>query len=270
MAAALTAVTTGAQAEVFYTDIEDVTIEIGDLFEADIDGDGTTDFAFSAGSASSTSGSIWSFASGFGLVTSAGIGNSSNQFIGYVGSFYNYGSALEEGAVIGAEGPWLNYPSLSNSAVLASNFYGDTYGMFPGMGEMYLGIQFSVKGNLHYGWMRVEADINPVYITIYDWAYEGNPNTEIEAGSLVSTVDVADLEEGVANIYAFNSTVHINLSSQLTNTYAQITRLNGETVFSAPMTDNAMHIDLGRVATGNYLVQLVSDEGRTTKQVFIQ
>ncbi len=270
MAAALTAVVADANAEVIYTDIEDMTIEVGDQFDVDVDGDGTFDFRFSAGYASSSGGSIWSFGSGFGFVSSASVGNSSNQFCGSVGSYYNYGSALEEGALIGPDGAWLNYPSLSNSAVLASNFYGTPFGNFPGAGEMYLGFQFTVKGNLHYGWMRVEADIDPVYMTIFDYAYEAIPDQPIEAGSQVSLVSVEELAAGVANIYSFNATVNINLSQPLTNTYARVMSLNGETVFSAPMTDNSMRIDLSRVAKGNYLVQLVSDEGTTTKQVFIQ
>lgn len=270
MAAALTAVTADANAEVIYTDIEDETIEVGGAFDIDIDGDGTIDFQFAASFTSSTGGSIWSFGTGFGFRSASSVGNSSNQFCGSVGAYYNYGSALEEGALIGPDGPWLNYPSLSNHAVLASNFFGVTYGNFPGEGEMYLGFQFTVKGNLHYGWMRVEADIDPVYMTIFDYAYEAIPDQPIEAGSQVSLVDVEELAAGVANIYSFNATVNINLSQPLTNTYARVMSLNGETVFSAPMTDNSMRIDLSRVAKGNYLVQLVSDEGTSTKQVFIQ
>ena len=58
MAAALTAVVADANAEVIYTDIEDMTVEVGDVFDVDVDGDGTFDCRFSAGYVSSSGGSI--------------------------------------------------------------------------------------------------------------------------------------------------------------------------------------------------------------------
>ena len=270
MAAALTAVVVDANAEVYYTDIEDETIEVGGYFEADIDGDGTTDFVFSGGSTSSSGGSIWSFVSGFGIVSSVGLGNSSNQFIGSVGPYYNYGSALEEGALIGPDGAWLNYPSLSNSAVMASNFYGVTYGNFPGEGEMYLGIQFSVKGNLHYGWMRVEADINPAYMTIYDWAYEGIPNQPIEAGSTISLVNIEEFPAGTVNAYSFGQTLFVSHNGQLDQPVVTVYDLSGKVAFSATMQSGSMQINLAQYATGNYLVKVSDANGQFAKQVFIQ
>jgi hypothetical protein len=269
MAAAITASMADANAEVIYTDIDDVTIGIGDLYQLDMDADGASDFMFGGGSTMSSGGSTWSFVSAFGYVTSYFVGQPENQIIGYTGSFYNYGSALEEGALIGPDGPWLNYPSLSNSAVLASNFYGSTYGQFPGLGERYMGVKFSSKGNLHYGWIRVVADIDPVYATIMDFAYEANPNQPIEAGSLVSTVGVEELSEGVVNVYAFNSSVQVVVNRDLANAQVRITNLQGETVFTAPLNDRLVTINLQDLATGNYMVSVLSNEGSTTKQVFI-
>lgn len=45
----------------------------------------------------------------------------------------------------------------------------------------YLGVQFDIGGNTHYGWVHV---INTYGITgeIVEWAYESNPNTGLEAG----------------------------------------------------------------------------------------
>lgn len=269
MAAALTATLSDASAEVVYNDIDDVTVGVGDVFEVDVDGDGTFDFVFQGGSTTGTGG-VWSFVSVFGFISSAGIGNAENQIIGYTGSFYNYGSALVEGALIGPDGPWLDYPSLSNSAVLASNFYGSTYGQFPGLGERFIGFQFTVLGNIHYGWMRVEADIDPAYVTIYDYAYEANPGQPIEAGSLESTINVRDLPAGTIQAYSFDQTVFINQNGSLTNPLVTVYDLSGKQVFAATMQDNAMQIDLSRCAAGNYLVHIGADAGQYTKQVHIQ
>lgn len=269
MAAAITASMADANAEVIYTDIDDVTIGIGDVYQLDMDADGAADFMFGGGSTMSSGGSTWSFVSAFGYVTSYSVGQAENQIIGYTGSFYNYGSALEEGAIIGPDGAWLDYPSLSNSAVLASNFYGSTYGQFPGLGERFLGVKFSSKGNLHYGWIRVVADIDPVYATIMDYAYEAVNNQPIEAGSLESLVGVEELSAGVVNVYAFNSSVQVVVNQDLADAQVRITNLQGETVFAAPLHDSQMTVDLQNFATGNYIVSILSAEGSTTKQVFI-
>lgn len=268
MAAAITAAPLFTNAEVIYTDIEDVTVGVGDLLDLDVNADGIVDFRFSAGSTTGSSGT-WSFASAFGIVSTADVGNSQNQFIGYSGAYYNYGSALVEGDLIGPDSPWLNYPSLSNSAVLASNFYGVTYGAFPGQGERYLGFKFSALGNVHYGWMRVVADINPAFITILDYAYEDVADQAIEAGSYTSIVGVEEFNSGVATVYAFDASVRVQLNSDLTNAQVRITTLQGATVFAAPLNDRQMTIDLQNLATGNYIVNIQSQEGYTAKQVFI-
>lgn len=269
MAAAITASVGNTQAEVIYTDIDDITLGVGDTLDLDIDSDGVFDFVFRGGSVTG-SGGTWSFVSVFGFAYTAGIGNAENQLMGYTGSFYNYGSALDYGALIGPDGPWLNYPSLSNSAVLGSNYYGVTYGQFPGLGERYLGFQFTVLGNIHYGWMRLEADVDPCYIKLYDFAYESNPGQPIEAGSLVSTIDVKDLPAGTAQIYSYGSTVFVSHNGSVDRPVVAAYDLNGKQVFSAPMLNNAMQLDLSRCAAGNYIIQMTGEAGQYTKQVYIE
>ena len=56
MAAVLTAGTATLNAEVVYTDITDATIGIGEMFEIDMDGDGTIDFLIAASSLTGTNG----------------------------------------------------------------------------------------------------------------------------------------------------------------------------------------------------------------------
>ena len=270
MALALTAGATTLDATIVYNDIEDVTVEIGDMYDIDIDGDGTLDFHFRAGTiVSSTSSGVWSFGSVFGLYTSYTVGNSGNQLIGYQGSFYNYGSALDAGVTVGPDGPWLSYPSYSNSAVLASNFYGSTFAAFPGQGEKFLGFKFMVGDNTHYGWMRIVADIDPVFITIMDYAYENAPNKEIETGDEES-VAINELTSSEVNIYAFGTLVNIINVANLENANATIYDLSGKQVASAALTSGLNQIDLSNLASGNYLVNITSASGNAAKQVFIQ
>jgi hypothetical protein len=65
-----------------------------------------------------------------------------------------------------------------------------------------------VGDNTHYGWMRIVADIDPVFITIMDYAYENAPNKEIETGDEES-VAINELTSSEVNIYAFGTLVNI-------------------------------------------------------------
>lgn len=269
MAVAVIAGSKTAQAEIVYVDVEDTNIEVGGTFDIDLDGDGTMDFHFRASSTvSSTSSGVWSFGSIFGNATSYSVGNASNQVIGYVGAYYNYGSALASGVDIGPDASWLNYPSYGNSAVLASNFYGVTYGAFPGAGEKFLGIKFKNADGLHYGWMRITADIDPVIITIMDYAYENNTDVAIASGQTLS-INIQQLPEGAVNIYSYNSLVNLINTTGVENAIVTIYSVNGDEVFSAPFTENSMQVDLSAYATGNYVVNVKAEAGQLTKQVFI-
>lgn len=268
MAAALTAgAASSLSAEVVYTDIDDVTIGLGEAFELDIDGDGTMDFIFAASSLTGSNGT-WSFGSAFGSNTALGIGGPSNQMVGTVGPYYPYGSALNAGELINADASFLSYPSLSNQAVLASNFYGATYGNFPGAGPKFLGVKFDIGGTNHFGWVRVESDISEVFITIMDYAYENTAEAGIEAGATVS-VGVNELASGSVNIYSFGSVVNVINNKNIADVNVNIYDLTGKLVVSQKLNNSSAQIDLSAFATGNYVVAIESAEGTMNKEVYI-
>jgi hypothetical protein len=268
MALAFTAGATATNAAIVYNDIEDVTIEVGDMFDIDLDGDGTLDFLFRAASTTGSDGT-WSFGSVFGNATSYTVGNSGNMVMGTVGAYYNYASALDAGDNIGPDSPWLSYPSYGNSGVLASNFYGVTYGNFPGAGEKFLGFRFVVGDNTHYGWMRVVADVDPVTMTILDYAYDGTPDTPIEAGAEES-IAVNELEAGAVNIYSFGAMVNVVNNAGIENATATVFDITGKQITSVQLTNGLTQVDLSAYATGNYIININSNSGNTAKQVFIQ
>jgi hypothetical protein len=265
MAAAIMAHGYDANAEVVYTDFEDVTLEVGDAYDLDLDGDGVLDFDFAVGSITGSNGT-WSFGTAFGMFT--GGGGSNNQIIGYTGAYYNYGSNLNAGDEIGPDGPWLAYSSVSNAAVLASNFYGISYGDFPGAGEGYIGVQFEISGKVHYGWVRLEADINDVFITLKDMAYENVAETAIDAGATTTPVAIPEISASLVNVYSFGSTLYIN-NTGMNQPFVNVYDLNGKLVLSQDLTGGNNVITMEQLAEGNYLVNIKSEEGSFTKQVFM-
>lgn len=259
MAAAIMAHGYDVNAEVVYTDFEDVTLEVGDAYDLDLDGDGVLDFDFAVGSVTGPYGT-WSFGTAFGMFT--GGGGSNNQVIGYTGTYYNYGSNLNAGDEIGPDGPWVS------DAVLASNFYSNTFGDFPGAGEGYMGVQFEISGNLHYGWVRLEADINDLFITLMDMAYENVAETAIEAGATTTPVAIPEIPASLVNVYSFGSTLYIN-NAGMNQPFVNVYDLNGKLVLSQDLTGGNNVITMDQLAEGNYLVNIKSDEGSFTKQVFM-
>jgi len=51
-----------------------------------------------------------------------------------------------------------------------------------GSSEGYLGVQFEISGNIHYGWIYIRAGGNNGFVD--EWAYESTPNNGIVAGAI--------------------------------------------------------------------------------------
>ena len=252
-----------AAAEIIYNDFEDVTIEVGDLFELDMDGDGTFDFHFRAASTTGTAGT-WSFASIFGSYSSLGVGGPSNQVLGYSGPHYYYGSFLEDGDPIGPGGDW--NISASSIVVIASNFYGVSYGAFPGNGDGFLGVKFETGGNVHYGWIRLEAELNPVVVIVKDAAFENTPDTEIEAGETIS-VSVHEVSAEQVSVYAFSNTIYIQ-NMGLQDASVSVYNITGQLVYVDELLQGNNRITIDQPA-GNYFVKVKSNEGELSKQLYL-
>ncbi len=270
MAACLLAIKS-VDGQVVYEDIDDVVLEASeayDVFDLDLDADGTLDFHFRAGSIAADA---WTFASIFGSYPDLGVGNASNLIIGYAGTNgYSFASAFEEGVLIGPEGDFLPYPS--SSAVLVSNYGGEIYGPFPGAGDRYLGIQFKMEDSLHYGWIRVQVEVDPVVLTIKDYAYADIANASINTGDTVliqvGLNETIDDEDIVA--YSFGKTIHI-LNSNTSDISMEVNVLNigGENVYKNLIDQSNLTIDMREMPSGIYTVQILAGDAMHTKKLLI-
>ena len=69
--------------------------------------------------------------------------------------------------------------------------YNSNFGYFPGVTDGYFASQFTIAGNTHYGWVRVDVSTNSDTVVIKDYAYDDTPNTPIIAGLGVVYADTA-------------------------------------------------------------------------------
>jgi len=182
MAAAFVACSSDANADIVYVDITDASLVLGDFATLDLDGDGVVDFGFILDSDTPD----WTFVQAFGYLSALSYGNPNNQIAGYSGAFLPYASAIDSGAEIGAGLDFLT--STYNLAFIASLYSGVTYGQFGDGTDKFMGIQFDISGTLHYGWIRVNATVDPVTLTIKDWAYDDEADVPIIAGATATPI----------------------------------------------------------------------------------
>lgn len=53
---------------------------------------------------------------------------------------------------------------------------------YAGKGDVLVGVQFLIDGNIHFGWILINASASRKYIIVKEVAYDIRPNVEIRAG----------------------------------------------------------------------------------------
>jgi len=175
----LLALTPSAKAKIVYTKTHQV-INYNGIYDLDLTHDGTVDFLIQeiGYSQSTTTLQInrWLFAK-------AALGNA-------IAGKGNYASALKAGADIGPGERFIK--GGSNGATMAfvslfsrtSSRHHRTEGDWANVNNRYLGLKFKIRGNLHYGWARlnVQAGNGKITGTLTGYAYETIANRSIQAG----------------------------------------------------------------------------------------
>jgi hypothetical protein len=202
----LIALAKSAEARIVYTPADvPITVNGGPVF-LDLNHDGIADFIFSnLFHAPSSDG----FPSSGALLVSAS-GNMRNQVWGR-GRASSHGrtrfvSALHSGFSVKANkshlqksptalmaGLVVDYAPEARQATSCSNWgpgcVSSTEGQWMYTKHRYVGLQFTIKGEIHYGWVRVEVSrtpksrhINSISATLTGYAYETVPNKPIITG----------------------------------------------------------------------------------------
>jgi hypothetical protein len=201
----LLAITGPAEAKIVYTPA-DVTIPMNGPLALDLNHDGITDFVLSNVFFPATTYPSASFAS---LNVSPGAG-SLNEFWGRgvtVGSGRNrFASALKAGLPVGANKFYFHKspkglmadlavayvpavrPATPNCSSDTGGCYSNTMGQWMYTKNRYLGLQFTISGQVHYGWARIAVrrtavnGSNSITAVLTGYAYETIPNKPIITG----------------------------------------------------------------------------------------
>lgn len=90
-------------------------------------------------------------------------------------------TATDVGWGTGSQGNLFNSYMAVGDQVLGIGYWGDDT-VVGGSSDGYLGVQFEIEGNTHFGWVYIRAGGNNGWID--EWAYESTPGVGIVAGTV--------------------------------------------------------------------------------------
>jgi len=289
-ALAASVVALDASAQVVYTNISDtILVNNGDYFDIDLNNDGIREgriefIDYSTTSSSSVfsiqaaevdslvNASINIISSSLGSTTStsstyvAAALNLNTPINNNLNNWSNAGSTTTSTSSSAFDGVLIGGKAIVNSS---TSSYSINIGQFPGAGDKFLGVKFTIGTSVHYGWLRLDMSINSDSITIKDFAYETTPNTPILAGSTISTVGIAkQAEKTTFDFFAANGKIKIN--SELTsNSVLSIYDLSGK-LFQSEMIGNQNEVGIQGNLEGIYIVEIRNSTGVTRKKLWLE
>jgi hypothetical protein len=182
------AVAIPAEAKIVYTPAHK-HLPLNTFFYLDLNHDGTNDFKFALNSLRTSYGTIRS------LNVDASLQSNQAEIV-KAGS--HCAAALPKGARIGSKAPFYPYFAPLQMFIRQVFSSGRTASYCPwlkvnGKKQAYLGLKFSVKGKIHFGWARfgnIQPGRKPT-AELTGYAYETTANKSIIAGQTKGRYDVA-------------------------------------------------------------------------------
>ncbi|NRR93276.1 T9SS type A sorting domain-containing protein [Winogradskyella undariae] len=233
---------------IIYNDITDFTGGVGDIFQLDIDNNGTNDFQINSESGYFSSVNLF-----IEPLTA------SNEVLGSGGSTYAYPFALSNGAAISSgANSWYNNGFTSGFQSL--NYGSCSFGNWCSITDGYLGLRFNISGNTHYGWARLDIDGGGSVWTVKDFAYHDTPDTPITAGQ--QTLSIEDSVLNDIKIVTLNKSIGLYNLTEATN--YRLINMTGKQVMDGLTTSDDFVIEANSLATGIYILELTDSNTKAT------
>ena len=244
-----------ASGQIVYTDITDIVLNVGEMFDVDITQLGTDDI-FTVNNPSGLAGGNAAI-----VFPSAG-----GAFVGFTSGGFQYPALLSFGNVIdGAAG----YTAAGVRGDL--NYYGCAYSNSQWCGDVddgYLGVSFDLSGSTHYGWIRMDVDVNgDDIITIKDFAYEATAGVQILAGDNALSIDDFELRQ-ITHFYNVETEI-LSLDSQVPLNEMRVFNILGQEALKVSLSDTHSEISLSGLQAGIYIARITgyNNAAKTIKLV---
>ena len=262
-AAAAVVAASGANAQIVYTDPTDLTVDDdadANGFSAvplDLNNDLTVDFIVAARDTTVT-GSRYRF-------TVAAPYGTASAIAGETPSGYDYALALTSGDMIDNMLNWIAATNTMAYNVDSANPYNENWN---GVTDKYLGLQFTVGGNTHYGWARLDVQAIGDVFTLKDYAYNSTADQGIEAGQTAGLL-MEQMESMVHFVNQSDNTVKVVISSALTGGKISVISATGAVVSSSAVEGESFIVDMNGLSAGIYVISAEFNEGAMTKKMIV-
>lgn len=290
MAAAVAGGAATADAQIVFTDVmpDSTFCNDGDVYNLDLNNDMITDFTIMKTS-SSYNGGFYNASNSYGTWSTQSNSININPATGNRVLADGSGArAMSSGSSIGSTASnWgsntymARQRSSSSFSVYTSTYtiytgtstqtYTNTYtwststnyssGNWVNQTSKYLGLEFQISGQTHYGWARVTIQgVNCVVIEEY--AYETTPNLAILAGDKGLSTSIADLNLITdVTVYAANNVLNLNVPDEVVGYNVKLVDMLGRTAVSEVISNTTSQINVGNLSKGVYVV-LIEGEGK--------
>lgn len=262
-AAGTLAVAGAANAQVVYTDINpDTVLHDSLIYNLDMDNNGQPELRFETITYQLSSGTVQ-------IATVNVVGNANNAVLGSLySSSYPLPFSMNNGdSISNTSTPWQNQTMNGGLQYLGGVYGTYSIGNWLGVNDKYMGVRFRIGTNTHYGWVRLSVSPNADTITIKDYAYQTLPGVGITAGQLVGMPKYTDNQN--ISIFASQNTVVIRNTEYDKGGIVRIVNTLGETISETAITEENMRISLDGRASGIYFVEVLRNDERFTKKVYI-
>lgn len=288
LAGAFILVNSGAKAQSVYTDVnpDETYSNDGEFYEIDLNLDGSTDFTvavldftypgffYSTG----TLGYTWA-----GLIRGvvvhsyngsvAGSSGASGTFLPYAlnnNVDVDGGLSFHTNATYGVQ-TMVFYLGVLDYPAPGSTFGFFTGGNWNGKTDKFLGFRLHEGGNDYYGWARLDVESNKHEFTIKDFAYNATPDATITTSTTMTGVHNV-IQNDQLSAYSYGNAINVVVKDlQTKGATVKVFNLTGEVVYQNELNTSGMNIVLDKVATGDYTLQVITDEnGVYTKKLFVQ
>jgi len=236
-----------ASGQIVYTDITDQVLNVGDMYDVDMTAAGTI---FTINNPSGLGGGNAALA----------FPSSGGAFVGFTSAGFQYPLLLSFGQVIdGAAG----YTAAGVRGDL--NYYGCAYSNSQWCGDVtdgYLGVSFQFSGNTHYGWIRLDTDVNGDNImTVKDFAYESTPDAQIMAGDNALSIDEFELRR-ITHFYDAETKI-LSLDSQAPLNEMRVFNILGQEALKVGLSDTHSEINMSGLQAGIYIAKITGYNNAT-------
>ena len=254
----------GAQAQVVYTDVNpdyshDAPQNNGFAeYLLDLNNDQTIDFVVASKDTVTPNAHVrFTFAAPYGA---------GNAVAGETPSAYDYALALDINTMVDSTLNWIAATNTMAYNADSANPYNENWN---GVTDKYLGLQFVVGGNTHYGWARLDSYAIGDSIVLKDYAYEATPNVGIMTGNMGASLTETQIENLVKFVNQANNSVKVVVNGNLTNGVVSVISSTGQVVSTDVIKDKTFFVDMNNLSSGIYMVNVTFNEGATTKKIIV-